>query len=118
MYIPKSRKYEHVHTLRESANVDFFAEVPLGDVLDELKTVMNVNRKYVPKPNYIKYRRLLVDWMCEIGDTIRLAFTTIHHSVALMDTFFSREEDIESSKEGKEFLQLVALTSIFISAKF
>jgi hypothetical protein len=118
MYIPKSRKYEHVQTLRESTNIDFYAEVPLGDVLDELKTIMNVNRKYSPKPNYIKYRRLLVDWMCEIGDTIRLAFTTIHHSVALMDTFFSREKDIETSKEGKEFLQLVALTSIFISAKF
>lgn len=47
-----------------------------------------------------------------------LSFTTIHHSVALMDTFFSKVQDIETNKAGKEFLQLVALTSIFISAKF
>ena len=56
--------------------------------------------------------------MWEIGDTIRLAFTTIHHSVALMDTFFSKVKDIEMTTAGKEFLQLIALTSIFISAKF
>lgn len=49
---------------------------------------------------------------------MRLAFTTIHHSVALMDTFFSRVDDINTDKAGKDFLQQVALTSIFISAKF
>lgn len=92
--------------------------MPLGDALDQMKTIMRVNRVYEPKPNYVKYRRFLVDWMCEIGDTIRLAFTTIHHSVALMDTFFSKVKDIETTTAGKEFLQLIALTSIFISAKF
>ena len=96
----------------------YFTEVPMSDVLDEMQTIMNVNRVYNPKPNYIRYRRFLVDWMCEIGDTMRLAFTTIHHSVALMDTFFARVNDIDTNKTGKDFLQQVALTSIFISAKF
>jgi hypothetical protein len=107
-----------VYTIREQTNSTFFAEVPLADVLDHMKTIMHINRVYAPKPNYLRYRRFLVDWMCEIGETIKCSFTTIHHSVALMDTFFSKEEDITTDKAGKDFLQLVALTSIFISAKF
>jgi hypothetical protein len=83
-----------------------------------MKTIMSVNRIYEPKPNYLRYRRFIVDWMCEIGETIKLSFTTIHHSVALMDTFFAKVDDIDTDKSGKDLIQLVALTSIFISAKF
>ncbi len=107
-----------MHTLRDNKNRAFYAEIPLGDALDKMKTIMDINRVHNPKPNYLKYRRFVVDWMCEIGETIKLSFTTIHHSAALMDTFFSRVRDMETTKEGKEQLQLVALTSIFISAKF
>lgn len=70
------------------------------------------------KPGFEKYRRVLVDWMCEIGDTIKQAFTTIHHAVCVMDTYFSKHGDIESNNKGKRLLKLVALTSIFISAKY
>jgi hypothetical protein len=90
----------------------------MSDALDEMKTIMSVNRIYEPKPNYLRYRRFIVDWMCEIGETIKLAFTTIHHSVALMDTYFAKVDDIDTDKSGKDLIQLVALTSIFISAKF
>jgi len=107
-----------VYTLRENEKVSYFAEVSLGEVLQQMQSIMHINRVHEPKENYIRYRRFLVDWMCEIGDTIRLAFITIHHSVALMDTYFSKVTDIDTSKEGKQFLQKIALTSIFISAKF
>lgn len=70
------------------------------------------------KPGYIKYRRVLVDWMCEIGDTIKISFTSVHHAVAVMDTYFNKQDDIPSNDRGKRLLKLVALTSIFISAKF
>ena len=70
------------------------------------------------KPGYEKYRRVLVDWMCEIGDTIKQAYTTIHHAVSVMDTYFVKQPDIESNNRGKRLLKLVALTSIFISAKY
>jgi hypothetical protein len=70
------------------------------------------------KPGYLKYRRVLVDWMCEIGDTIKIAFTSVHHAVSVMDTYFNKHDDIPSNDRGKRLLKLVALTSIFISAKF
>ena len=119
IYIPRQKwDGSNIYALREDSKISFYAEVPLGDALDQMKTIMHTNRVYSPKPNYIKYRRFLVDWMWEIGDTIRLSFTTIHHSVAIMDTFFSKVKDVETTTSGKEFLQLISLTSIFISAKF
>lgn len=35
-----------------------------------------------------------------------------------MDTYFSKHEDIESNNRGKRLLKLVALTCIFVSAKY
>ncbi|CAI2386831.1 unnamed protein product [Moneuplotes crassus] len=70
------------------------------------------------KKGYLKYRRVLVDWMCEIGDTIKQSYTTIHHAVCVMDNYFSKHEDVKSNEKGKRLLKLVALTSIFISAKY
>lgn len=46
----------------------------------------------------------MVDWMCEIGDAIKLRSVTIHHSVALMDSFFHKKGDIENSKVGKKMV--------------
>lgn len=119
VYIPnEGNDYDKIYTLRETTDVKFFAEVPLGDVMDEMKTIMHINRVYKPKPNYIRYRRHLADWMCEVGEVFNLSHTTVYHAIALMDTFFSKVKDVERTTEGKHFLQLVAITSIFISAKF
>lgn len=85
----------------------------------ELKEVYAsmLSMQYFPprkiQPGYEKYRRVLVDWMCEIGDTIKQAYTTIHHAVAIMDTYFAKQNNYD-----KRLLKLVALTSIFISAKY
>jgi len=112
---PDYRKYDKM-VLREPGG-----EYHTDQELREVYACMLSNQFYRPtqtKPVYEKYRRVLVDWMCEIGDTIKQAFTTIHHAVCVMDTFFSKHDDIESNNKGKRLLKLVALTSIFISAKY
>ena len=89
--------------------------------LREVYSSMISNQYYhnnTTKVGFLKYRRVLVDWMCEIGDTIKQSFTTIHHAVCVMDTYFSKHEEVKSNDKGKRLLKLVALTSIFISAKF
>lgn len=102
--------------LREPGG-EFHTDVELREVYSHMLT----NQFYKPKVSravYEDYRRVLVDWMCEIGDTIRQAFTTIHHAVAVMDTYFSKVKDIPANDKGKRMLKLVSLTSIFISAKY
>ncbi|CAI2386749.1 unnamed protein product [Moneuplotes crassus] len=89
--------------------------------LKEVYSSMLSNQYYhesMTKEGYQKYRRVLVDWMCEIGDTIKQSYTTIHHAVCVMDNYFSKHEEVKSNDKGKRLLKLVALTSIFISAKY
>lgn len=112
---PDYRTYEKM-VLREPGG-----EYHTDSELREVYSWMLSNQYFKPfdsKPGYEKYRRVLVDWMWEIGDTIKQSFTTIHHSVCIMDTYFSKQEDIESNNRGKRLLKLVALTWIFISAKY
>jgi len=61
---------------------------------------------------------VLVDWMCEVGDSIKIQSSTIHHAVAIMDTYFSKVDDLTRSEESKKHLQLVGYTCIFFSAKY
>ena len=110
---PDYRTYEKM-VLREPGG-----EYHTDSELREVYTWMLTNQYFKPfesKPGYEKYRRVLVDWMWEIGDTIKQSFTTIHHSVCIMDIYFSKLDDIESNNRGKRLLKLVALTWIFISA--
>jgi len=84
----------------------------------KLHGVKELNEKHL-NSFYLKHRKLLVDWMCEIGDLIKMAQSTIHHSVNIMDLYFSIPEiKVSPCEEGKRKLQLITLTSLFISAKF
>lgn len=63
----------------------------MHEVLKKLRAVQKTCRPYCPeKPVYLRYRRVLVDWMCELGDEMKLQPSTIHHSVACMDEYFSK----------------------------
>ena len=94
-------------------------EVSMKEVLDRLEGVQQNCRPYdLSKPGYLRYRRVLVDWMCEVGDSIKIQSSTIHHAVAIMDTYFSKAEDLTRSEESKRYLQLVGYTCIFFSAKY
>ena len=54
-------------TLREK-DTAFANDVPYDDILAMMVARMHVNRPNEQRPNYLKYRRILVDWMCEVGD--------------------------------------------------
>jgi hypothetical protein len=55
--------------------------------------------------------------MCEVGDSIKIQASTVHHAVALMDTYFSKVNDVQRSETSKKKLQLTGFTCIFISSK-
>jgi hypothetical protein len=59
-----------------------------------------------------KYRRLLVDWLCDTTPEFELHSNTMHVAVALMDRTLQRQ------KFMKHELQLVAICCYFIAAKF
>ena len=50
---------------------------------------------------------------------IEIEQATIHHSVTVMDMYFSKERpQYRDDESGKKNLQLITLTSLFISAKY
>ena len=107
-----------VTALRQPA-LQFCFEVGAHEVLEKMRGVQANCRPYTPeKPVYLRYRRVLVDWMCELGDEIKLQASTIHHAVACLDTYFSLVRDLKRNEESKKFLHLVAYTCIFFSAKY
>ena len=68
---------------------------------------------------YLQSRRALVDWLCEIGEAIKMSQITIHHACTLMDVYLSSDNmEVSNDEEGKKMLQLLTLTSLFVSAKF
>ncbi len=97
----------------------FNFEVCMQEVIEKMVASEETNRPYDPsKKGFLRYRRVLVDWMCEVGDQIKLQSSTIHHAVALVDTYFSKVADVQRSEASKKYLQLIGFTCIFFSAKY
>ena len=59
-----------------------------------------------------QHRRVLVDWLCEVGEDTRLAMSTVHVAVAYLDAFLQRME-VHRSR-----LQLVAMAALDLAAKY
>ena len=49
-------------------DISFSNDVPYDEILASMIDRMRINRPHEKRPNYLKYRRILVDWMCEVGD--------------------------------------------------
>ena len=77
-----------------------------------MRSLELVGRVYNPSAKYLKHRRVLVDWLCEVGEDTRLAMSTVHCAVAYMDAFLQRME-VHRSR-----LQLVAMAALDIAAKY
>jgi hypothetical protein len=70
------------------------------------------HRVYNDTSKYLKHRRIIVDWMCEVGEEYKLSPLTIHCAVRYLDRVLSTLD------VAKNRLQLVAMSCILIGAKF
>lgn len=48
-----------------------------------------MSRVYNPGAPYVKKRRVVVDWMCEMGEDLKFESETIHHSISIFDAYLS-----------------------------
>jgi len=70
------------------------------------------HRVYNVEAKYLRHRRVIVDWMCEVGEEYSLNPVTIHSSVRCLDRLLG-VMDVQKNK-----LQLVAMACILIAAKY
>eukprot|EP00743_Colponemidia_sp_Colp-15_P012918 GILK01014848.1.p1 GENE.GILK01014848.1~~GILK01014848.1.p1 ORF type:complete len:288 (-),score=33.84 GILK01014848.1:116-868(-) len=72
----------------------------------------NCRRVYDTSASYLKYRRILVDWMSEVGEEFELTDCTVHVAVSLLDRV------LHQAVISRTRLQLVAMCCLVIAAKF
>lgn len=86
--------------------------VESADVHQQMRERENIHRTYNPEARWLKYRRVLVDWMCEAGDEFNLHISTMHVAVMYLDRI------LHSVVVARNRLQLVAIACILIAAKY
>ena len=59
----------------------------MDEILAMMMQRLNLTRKYNPAAPYVKKRRVVVDWMCEMGEDLKFEPETIHHSIFIFDSF-------------------------------
>lgn len=88
----------------KSKDQHFEVEVPMDILLKKIIALQNTGKLYNPTATYVKNRRSLVDWMCEVGEELKFQPETIHYSVCLFDNFFSNQH-IDEYLSNMEFLR-------------
>ena len=99
-------------SIREE-NKEFKIEVPPKELLFNMithsrPTIKTSLSKGVPN----QMRRVLVDWICEVGELFKLGNPCIHRGVSYLDQI------IGHYSIHKDQLQLLGLTSLLIAGKF
>lgn len=68
---------------------EFKVEMPFDEMLMRLIERQHVCKIYNPAAYYVQKRRVIVDWMCEMGEDLKFEPEAIHHSIAVFDAYFS-----------------------------
>jgi hypothetical protein len=69
-------------------------------------------RAYTPHAQYIKHRRIIVEWMFETGEEFKLNTFVTHSAVRYLDRLLS-EWDVDKDK-----WQLIAIGCLLVAAKY
>jgi hypothetical protein len=67
----------------------FKVDIPMDEMLQKLIERQVIGKLFNPAANYVKKRRVIVDWMCEMGEDLKYEADAIHHSIAVFDAYFS-----------------------------
>ncbi|KAJ0405409.1 hypothetical protein ATCC90586_009448 [Pythium insidiosum] len=114
-------QYEEQPELNHSNNqalVEESARIALED-LDIDMTYRCMLRQELSRPDYsrkyeyLRYRRVLVDWMCEVGEEMQIRKGTVHTAIAYLERVLSM-----GPLPPKDRFQLLALSCLLIAAKY
>jgi len=62
-------------------------------------------------------RSLIIDWLFEVTDTLKLQQRTFYHSINLLDRFLSLQLKLKQKDMEQSLVMLQGLACLFISAK-
>ena len=69
-------------------------------------------------PSYQEVRTLIIDWLVEVAETLRLCiWKSAYHAVHLLDKFLSNNQRNHRKEMDQGTIMLQALCCLFIAAK-
>lgn len=69
-------------------------------------------------PSYQEVRTLIIDWLVEVAETLRLCIhKSAYHAVALLDRFLSNNSKHNGKEMDQSTIMLQALCCLFVAAK-
>ena len=99
------------HPRAESPAHDCFDSPWLpGTDLQYLKNLQKLNAKYNPQHKYVSYRKLLVSFIIDVCEDLKLQHVTVHRALNYLDRLLSKHTDI-----SRQCYQLVATACIFVA---
>ena len=66
---------------------------------------------------YTEVRHLIIDWLYEVTENLKLQQRTLYHAISILDQFLSLQQRIHSKDMDQTLVMLQALSCLFISAK-
>ena len=95
-------------------------------IMDRLVECQSLGKRFAPEAFYVKTREFYVDYMSNLCLELHHHMETFHHSVSTFDAYMQMpnfKKHIMSigyfyGKKTDEILTLIAVTCIFISAKY
>jgi hypothetical protein len=72
------------------SQADAIIGYPVHKIFETMVSTELIGRVYDPEAKYLKHRRVLVDWLCEVGEDNKLAMSTVHVAVAYLDSFLQK----------------------------
>lgn len=67
----------------------FKIDIPQNEILEKLTRRMQVGKIYNPAAQYVKNRKIMVDWMCNEAENLGYSSEAVHHSVAIYDYYYT-----------------------------
>jgi hypothetical protein len=56
---------------KEKRGFSFQSDTPLNEILERMISRINVGKIYNPAAPYVRRRKVVVDWMCEVGEELK-----------------------------------------------
>ena len=67
--------------------------------------------------SYQEVRGLIIDWLCEVSETLHLSPRSMYNAVSILDKFLSNQLKLRKVEMEQNLVMLQGLSCLFIAAK-
>lgn len=93
-------------------DMDASIGVSTKDIHAHMRALESYGKTYCPEARYLKFRRVLGDFLSEVSEDFGLSSCTVHVAIGYLDRF------LQQANVARNRLQLVAMCCLLVAAKY